>query len=83
MGKGLLRPSQGRGPGGLPNQAPFTNPRGPFTNPRGEKLKNWIFGHFRFFAPYGDSGRFDVTEWSGNTLRIEIDPVLPPFCLTE
>ena len=28
-------------------------------------------------------GRFDVTGWSGNILRIEIDPVLPTFCLTE
>ena len=34
-------------------------------------------------AQYGDSSRFDETEWSGNILRIEIDPVLPTFCLTE
>ena len=36
-----------------------------------------------YFAPYGDSCRFDVTGWSGNILRIELDPVLPTFCLTE
>ena len=35
------------------------------------------------FAPYGDSGRFDVTGWSGNILRIEMDPGSPIFCLTE
>ena len=34
-------------------------------------------------APYGDSGRFDVTEWSGDIFRIELDPMLRPFCLTE
>ena len=34
------------------------------------------------FAPYGDSGRFDVTGWSENILRIKIDPMLPSFCLT-
>ena len=62
----------------------FTNPRGSLTNPRGPK--NWKTGFSEKktdFAPYGDSGRFDVTEWSGNTLRIELDPMLPPFCLTE
>ena len=37
----------------------------------------------KYVAPYGDSGRFDVTGWSGNILRIELDPVLPSFCLTE
>ena len=41
-----------------------------------------FFGQF-VFAPYGDSGSFDVTGWSGNILRVEIDPVLPPICLTE
>ena len=32
---------------------------------------------------HGDSGGFDVTGWSGNTLRIEMDPGSPIFCLTE
>ena len=31
----------------------------------------------------GDSGRFDVTEWSGNILRIDLGPASPIFCLTE
>ena len=42
------------------------------------------FSAIFLFAPYGDSGRFDVTGWSGNILRIELDPVrASPFCLTE
>ena len=34
-------------------------------------------------APYGDSGRFDVTGWSGNILRIDLDPGSPIFRLTK
>ena len=32
----------------------------------------------KYFAPYGDSGRFDVTGWSGNILRIEIQFFVSP-----
>ena len=34
-------------------------------------------------GPYGDSGGFDVTGWSGIILRIDLDPGSPIFCLTE
>ncbi len=51
--------------------------RGPIGRKTGFSAKK------QYFAPYGDSGRFDVTGWSGNILRIELDPVLPSFCLTE
>ena len=46
-------------------------------------VKNCMFGQTKYFAPYGDSGRFDTTEWSGNRFCVEIDPASPIFCLTE
>ena len=36
-----------------------------------------------YFAPYGDSGGFGVTEWSGKISCVEIDSASPIFCLTE
>jgi hypothetical protein len=57
--------------------------QGSFRGPIGRKTEKLDFQAFFFVAPIGDSGRFDVTGWSGNTLRIELDPVLPPFCPTE
>ena len=57
---------------------------GPLLGSTGRKTEKLDFHTKKqYFAPYGDSGRFDVTEWSGNVSRIEIDPVLPTFCLTE
>ena len=56
---------------------------GHLPTPVAKKLEKLDFRQLFVVAPYGDSGRFDVTGWSGNTLRIELDPVLPPFCLTE
>ena len=38
--------------------------QGHLPTPVAEKLKNLIFGQKQYFAPYGDSGRFDVTGWS-------------------
>ena len=58
--------------------------RGSEGAPRGRKTKkNEFSAQQKYFAPYGDLGRFDVTEWSGNILRIDLDPSSPIFCLTE
>ena len=35
--------------------------------------KNGFSAKQKYVAPYGDSGRFGVTEWSGNIFCVEID----------
>ena len=45
--------------------------------------KNVFSAKTKYFVPYGDSGRFGVTEWSGFIFCVEIDPTSPTFCLTE
>ena len=43
----------------------------------GGELKNRIFGQHFSCAPYCNSGRFGVTEWSGNIFCIEMGPGSP------
>ena len=58
--------------------------KGAYRGSLGRKTEKLDFLHFCFFfAPYGDSGRFDVTGWSGKILRIDLDPGSPIFGLTE
>ena len=48
--------------------------------------KSWKTGFSakqKYVAPYGDSGRFGLTEWSGKIFCVEVDPASPSFCLTE
>ena len=47
-------------------------------NKKSEKTANKID-----FAPYGNSCRFGVTEWSGFIFCVEINTGSPIFCLTE
>ena len=48
--------------------------------PEGSRVFFWIVCQKKY---YGDSGRFDVTGWSGNILRTEMGLGSPIFSLTE